>query len=331
MKVSFLGAGAWGLTLGNHLWRKGYDVVLWEHRPSRANKLQQEREDPQRLPGIRFEAGVRITARIEDLFPTDYLVFAVPSHAVRSVARRVAEFQPQKVISVVKGLEVETLKRMSEVLTEVLGTGFQYAVLSGPSIAIEVARELPTTVVVASRDVNFRYEVQQLFHTRHFRIYTSADVVGVELGGALKNVIALAAGVVDGLELGMNAKGALLTRGLAEIMRLGVKLGANPVTFSGLSGMGDLLTTSFSLHSRNRYVGEQLGRGRPLQDILNEMVMVAEGVKTTEAAYQLAVREGVEMPITQAVRRVLRGEITPLEATAELMKRMPKPEHYGVL
>lgn len=330
MRVSFLGCGAWGLALANHLYAKGYDVILWEHQEDRSQRLQTQREDPERLPGIKIEPGVRITSQLEDLFPTDYLVFAVPSHTVREVARKVAPFEPRKVISVVKGLEIQSLKRMSEVITEELGPQIQFAVLSGPTIAIEVARGLPTTAVVASEDINFRYETQILFHSERFRVYTSADVIGVELGGSLKNVIAIAAGAVDGLGLGANTKGALITRGLAEMMRLGVKLGASPVTFSGLSGLGDLVTTCFSKNSRNRYVGEQIGKGRTLDEILSEMVMIAEGVKTSEAAYRLSTREGVEMPITSMVRLVLRGEIDPKEAVKELLSRTPKDEHYGI-
>ena len=330
MKISFLGCGAWGLTLANLLTESGHSVIMWEHRPERAEILKKERRDPHRLPGVEISPEIKITTEIADLFPTNILVFAVPSHTVREVARKVKEFKPQKLLSVVKGLEISTQKRMSEVIKEELGDEIKIAVLSGPNIAIEIARGYPTTTVVASKDLNFRYEVQYTFHTKRFRVYTSDDVVGVELGGSLKNIIAIAAGAVDGLGFGANTKGALITRGLAEIMRLGVKLGASPVTFSGLSGLGDLVTTCFSEYSRNRHIGEELGRGRNIDEILAEMEMVAEGVKTTEAAYRLSTRYGVEMPITAMVRLVLAGKIKPIEAVEELFSRQPKDEYYGI-
>lgn len=330
MKISFLGCGAWGLTLANLLTEFGHTVTMWEHRPVRAEMLKKERLDPHRLPGIQISPKIKITTEIYNLFPTDLLVFAVPSHTVREVARKVKSFKPKKVLSVVKGLEISTQKRMSEVVKEELGNKIKVAVLSGPNIAIEIARGYPTTTVVASEDLDFRYEIQYTFHTKRFRVYTSDDVVGVELGGSLKNIIAIAAGAVDGLGFGANTKGALITRGLAEIMRLGVKLGASPVTFSGLSGLGDLVTTCFSEYSRNRHIGEELGKGRNINEILNEMEMVAEGVKTTEAAYILSTRFGVEMPITTMVRLVLTEKLSPMKAVAELFSRQPKDEYYGI-
>jgi glycerol-3-phosphate dehydrogenase (NAD(P)+) len=327
MKVGILGSGAWGLTLGRHLFLKGNKITIWTRRKERAEELSLKRKDDTRLPGIEIPVGIEITHEIHRALDSDYLVFAVPSHALREVAERIKGKNPKKLISVVKGIEVETGKRMSEILIEVLG-GVKVAVLSGPSIALEVAQGKPTSVVIASIDEDYAREIQELFHSKLFRVYTSRDVIGVELGGALKNIIALAAGVADGLSLGANAKGALLTRGLAEIMRFGVTLGADPLTFSGLSGMGDLITTSFSLHSRNRYVGEELGKGRKLKDILGEMVMVAEGIKTTEAVYKLSKKLGVEMPLTEIVHLLLLGELSPKEALRRLMERTPKPEIY---
>lgn len=326
MKVGVLGSGAWGLTLGRHLFFKGMEVKIWTRSRERRKKLSLERRDDARLPGIDIPSEIEITEEIEQVLDVNYLIFAVPSHALRETAEKIKGKKPP-LVSVVKGIEVETGKRMSEILQEVLGN-VKVAVLSGPSIALEVAKGKPTSVVVASYDEEYAKEIQNLFHSTFFRVYTARDIIGVELGGALKNIIALAAGVVDGLSLGANAKGALLTRGLAEIMRFGVMLGADPLTFSGLSGMGDLITTSFSAHSRNRYVGQELGKGRRLEEILREMVMVAEGVKTTEAIYKLSLKLSVEMPLTETVYLLLLGKLTPKEALNKLLERTPKPEIY---
>ncbi len=283
-----------------------------------------------RLPGVTLPAEIRFTHEMCDaLDGAELMLFAVPSQALRKVARRVANCGkfPDKAVSATKGIEIGTGMRMSQVIQDELGIR-QTAALSGPSIAIEVARGLPSSVVAASAEEDFALEVQAMFHAPRFRVYTSTDIIGVELGGALKNIVAIAAGISDGLGFGANTKGALLTRGLAEIMRLGVHLGAKPVTFAGLSGMGDLITTSFSKHSRNRHVGEELGKGRKLPEILAEMVMVAEGVPTTEAVHRLALKLDVEMPLTHAVLKILRGEWNPTDAIRELTKREPKPEYY---
>ncbi len=328
MKIGILGAGSWGITLGILLHKKGFRVTLYEHRPEKAELLRKVREDRKRLPGIRIPDSIGIVSDIEAVFPCDYVLFAVPSHTVREVAREIAHKKPEKVVSAVKGLEVNTLQRMSQVLRKELGNKTKIAVLSGPSIAIEVAQEQPTSVVVAAEDEKFAEEVQMIFHTKRFRVYRSTDVIGVELGGALKNIIAIGAGVVDGMGFGANAKGALITRGLAEIMRLGVALGADPLTFSGLAGVGDLITTCFSKHSRNRYVGEELGKGRRIDEILRSMNSVAEGVRTTEAAYRLSRKTGVEMPVTWAIRSLLRGKMSSLEILGKLLDRHPKKEIY---
>ena len=228
-------------------------------------------------------------------------------------------------VSLTKGIETETLLRPSEILGEVLG-GSKIAVLSGPSISFEVARNLPTTVVAASRDASFANEVQNIFTTENFRVYTTDDLAGVELGGALKNIIAIAAGIADGLGLGVNTKAALLTRGLVEIIRLGVKAGARKETFFGLSGLGDLTTTCMSKHSRNRKVGEEIGGGKKLKDILTESEMVPEGVTTTRSAYELSKKFAIEMPITEKIYEVLYKNKEPKAAVAELMKRSLKAE-----
>jgi len=328
MKMAILGAGSWGITLGILLHRKDYNVILYEHREEKAEYLERRREDPGRLPGVRIPDEVHITSRLSELFPADFLIFAVPSQTVREVARKVRDFKPSKVISAVKGIELGSLKRMSEVLGEELGEDVRIAALSGPSIAVEVLRGDPTSVVVASEDAEYAKEVQLLFHSGRFRVYRSTDIVGVELGGAFKNIIAIGAGAVDGMGFGVNSKGALITRGLAEIMRLGVKMGADPLTFSGLAGVGDLITTCFSKNSRNRHVGEELGRGRKIDEILAEISSVAEGVKTAEAACILSEKLGVEMPLTQAIRNLIAGEMDRYELLRGLMEREPKEEIY---
>ncbi len=328
MRVGFLGAGSWGITLASLLSRKGVSTVLWEHREERCRKLRDTRRDEARFGDFTFPEDLVFTSRIEETLDVDLLVFAVPSQSVRETAKRIKILAyPKRILSVVKGIEISTLKRISEVIVEELGE-VDVSVLSGPSIAREVLKELPTSVVVAAENLNFAEEVQRLFNTRRFRVYRWFDVKGVELGGALKNVIAIAAGAVDSLKLGANAKGALITRGIAEITRLGLALGADVRTFAGLSGIGDLITTCFSKHSRNRYVGEKLGEGRKIEDILASMIEVAEGVYTTEAAFKLSQKYGVSMPITEAVYRILHGELSPLQALDWLMSRELKLEHY---
>ncbi len=329
-KIAVLGGGSWGLTLANHLISIGHTVTVWVRSAEKAEKLSAERHDPKRLPGITLSDSIKFTHIIDEaVAQSEHMLFVVPSQAVREVASRVRSSgtYPRRVVSATKGIEIGTGMRMSEVIMDVLGD-VTVAALSGPSIALEVARKLPTSVVAASQDEEFARKIQAVFHSPLFRVYTSDDIVGVELGGALKNIIAIAAGISDGLGFGANTKGALLTRGLAEIMRLGIHLGARPVTFAGLSGVGDLITTAFSKHSRNRHVGEELGRGRKLDAILSEMVMVAEGVPTAEAAYRIARKLQIEMPITHAVLKILRDEWTPQEAISQLTQREPKPEYY---
>jgi len=328
MIVGFLGAGSWGITLANLLVKKGVKTVLWEHREERCKKLKETRRDEARFGDFSFPEEMDFTSHMEDVLESDLLVFAVPSQTVRETAKKVKKYTyPRRILSVVKGIEISTLKRISEVITEELGD-VEVSVLSGPSIAREVLRELPTSVVVASENIGFAEEIQKLFNTHRFRVYRWFDVKGVELGGALKNVIAIAAGAVDSLKLGANAKGALITRGIAEITRLGLALGADVRTFAGLSGIGDLITTCFSKHSRNRYVGEKLGEGYKIKEILESMIEVAEGVYTTEAAFKLSRKYEVSMPITEAVYRILHNEFTPMEALDWLMSRELKLEHY---
>ncbi|RKY59630.1 MAG: glycerol-3-phosphate dehydrogenase [Candidatus Latescibacterota bacterium] len=335
MRIAVIGAGGWGTALSVLLAGRGHQIFLWQREKDLAQEARRTRENRVFLPGVRIPEGVEISWKISEVVPeADMWVFAVPSQYVRQVARAVGEVdggEGKLVVSVAKGIEEGSLKRMSEVLLEELPglSSGRLAVLSGPSHAEEVGRGMPTSVVTASASVDTARTVQEAFFSPNFRVYTSDDVVGVELGGALKNVIAIAVGICDGLELGDNAKGALIARGLAEITRLGVAMGARPETFAGLSGAGDLITTCISRHSRNRYVGEQVGRGRSLEEVLDEMVMVAEGVRTAEAARKLALRYGVEMPITEKVHQVLFEGYDPRRALEDLMLRQPKPEVWG--
>lgn len=327
-----IGAGGWGTALSVLLAGRGHEVSLWQREEELAREARRTRENRVFLPGVRIPEEVEISWKMSEVVPeAEMLVFAVPSQYLRRVAREVEGGEGKLVVSVAKGIEEGSLKRMSEVLLEELPglSPGRLAVLSGPSHAEEVGRGMPTSVVTASASAETARTVQEAFFSPNFRVYTSDDVVGVELGGALKNVIAIAVGICDGLGLGDNAKGALMARGLAEITRLGVAMGARPETFAGLSGAGDLITTCISRHSRNRYVGEQVGRGRSLKDVLDEMVMVAEGVRTTEAARKLAFRHKVEMPIAEKVHQVLFEGYDPRRALEDLMLRQPKPEVWG--
>ncbi|RKY76686.1 glycerol-3-phosphate dehydrogenase, partial [candidate division KSB1 bacterium] len=267
MKIGILGAGGWGTALSILLSSNGHKVTLWEFQPNVAHVLATKRVNEPLLPGVRIPDEVEITSELEQVVENaEIIVIAVPSHVVRSLTERMRSFslQDKLVVSVAKGLENETLKRLSEVILENLPQldSAQIVILSGPSHAEEVSRGVPTTVVAASESLESAKKIQRIFTTSTFRVYTNIDVIGVELGGSLKNIIAIAAGISDGVGYGDNTKAALMTRGLVEITRLGVAMGANPMTFAGLSGMGDLIVTCMSRYSRNRYVGEQIGRGR---------------------------------------------------------------------
>ncbi|MBD3367880.1 MAG: NAD(P)H-dependent glycerol-3-phosphate dehydrogenase [Candidatus Eisenbacteria bacterium] len=333
--IAVLGAGSWGTTLGLVLHGNGHEVTFWEFDQDQVERLERDRENAKFLPGVPIPRDIRITGDIGTcLDGCEAAVFAVPSHAVRDVAGRAGEhIEPgTTVVNVAKGIENETLMRMSEVLSEVLDRPGSRAIASlvGPSHAEEVSRGLPTTIVSSALDEGTAVRVRELFMMETLRVYTNTDLVGVELGGSLKNIIAIAAGICDGLGYGDNTKGALLTRGLAELTRLGVALGGRPETFAGLSGMGDLITTCISRHSRNRYVGEAIAGGRALDEILEDMVMVAEGVRTTRSANELADREGIEMPIAFEMGRVLFDGDNPREAIVRLMVREPKSEIRGM-
>lgn len=333
-KIAVLGAGSWGIAISVLLFSNGHQVTLWEFDHHEMSKLKKERENKQKLPGIIIPKEIEIT---DDLTSAtggaEMLALALPSHTVREVAKKLAKlnFADPIIVNLAKGIENDTLCRMSEILREELPSNLsdKIATLSGPSHAEEVAVKIPTTVVVAGFQEEIAKKIQQVFMNQYFRVYTNSDIVGVELGGSLKNVIAIAAGICDGMGLGDNSRGALITRGLAEIIRLGEKLGAKRETFAGLSGLGDLVTTCISKYSRNRFVGEQIAKGKILGQVLKEMTMVAEGIKTTMSAYQLSIRHKVEMPITEQVYKVLFEDKEPKRAIAELMTRDPKSEIWG--
>lgn len=330
--ITIIGAGSWGITLAVHLARKGYKTALWEFQPDVAERLSQERESADFLPGIRIPDDIMISSHLEEIVPdaSELLVFVVPSHVLREVAAKVSPHITTSpvIVSGIKGIEIGTHKRMSEILREELPATVRnrIATLSGPSHAEEVSRDIPTSVVAASDDQRIAENVQEIFFSPRFRVYTNMDMIGVELAGALKNIIAIAAGISDGLGFGDNAMGALLTRGLAEITRLGLAMGAQAHTFSGLAGIGDLITTCMSRHSRNRYVGVEIGKGKSLAQVQEEMVMVAEGVMTTKAGHSLSTTYGVEMPITNEVYAVLFENKNPAQAVEDLMTRTAKAE-----
>jgi glycerol-3-phosphate dehydrogenase (NAD(P)+) len=326
--VAVLGAGSWGTTLAVHACQAGHEVRLWDHDAVNLALMARERENRKFLAGIALPEEVKVQPELETtLGGADFTLFVVPSHALRQVAGRARAAGRHEGVAVcaTKGLELGTLKRMSEVLEEALGGG-EPVVLLGPSHAEEVSRGIPTSIVAASRSEANARAVQVLCSTPRFRVYTNTDVAGCEYGAALKNVIAIAAGVCDGVGFGDNTKGALLTRGLAEISRLGVTLGGRRETFFGLTGMGDLIATAMSRHSRNRHVGERLGRGETLEQVLGGMVMVAEGVNTARAARDLGRAHGAELPITEQVCALMFEGRGPREAMQALMTRDLKSE-----
>jgi len=328
-RVAVIGAGSWGTALAIHLARSGHEVRLWAREPELVVAMREQRENTMFLPGFTLpEALQPCGAYAEALAGARLVLCAVPSHGTRLVLREAAPcIEPDAIlISATKGLELHTLRRISEVITEELGGDRRVVVLSGPSFAAEVARQLPTAVCAASRDLEAAGLVQEEFRARYFRLYATDDVIGVEIGAALKNVIAIAAGVVEGLGIGHNSLAALVTRGLAEISRLASALGARRETLAGLSGLGDLVLTCTGSLSRNRKVGVELGRGRTLQEILGGMTMVAEGVKTTEAALALGARHGVELPIAEQMAEVLSGRKDPRTAVEDLMLRPQRVE-----
>lgn len=328
-RAAVLGAGSWGTALAIHLGSVGHDVALWGRDAGLVAAMAERRANPTYLPDVTFPPPLRVTHSLTDaLDGVRHVIVAVPSHGLRDVIRQAAGSLPSGaiVVSATKGIEPESLMRMSEVLTSEIGESHPVVVLSGPSFAAEVAQRLPTALVAASKDASAVKAVQEEFRGPLFRLYGSDDVVGVEIGGALKNIIAIAAGVVESLGLGHNAMSALITRGLVEISRLSCAMGGHRETQSGLSGLGDLVLTCTGSLSRNRHVGVELGRGRPLDEVLAGMRMVAEGVRTTTAALALGERYGVELPIASQMAEVLAGRKAPRAAVSDLMLRPQRGE-----
>ncbi len=329
MKIAVLGDGGWGTALAILLSNKGFPVALWGAFGGYAGYLDKKRINIRFLPGIKIPKEIKITHKLKEVLDgRDLVILAAPSQHMRGVLRKIKRLGYPKgaiYLSVTKGIEMGTLKRMSEVIHSELGQ-VRFAVLSGPTIAHEVAKGIPTTAVVAAHDKATRKILQDIFMTERFRIYTNDDVIGVELGGSLKNIIAIACGISDGFGFGTNTKAALLSRGLAEISRLGRAMGAKVSTFSGISGLGDLVTTCISPYSRNRFVGEQIGKGKSLAGVKRNMQMVAEGVPTTQSAYRLSLKYKVEMPITREVYGVLYKNKSPEKVVKDLMTRRKKEE-----
>ncbi len=325
-EIAVIGAGSWGTALSLVLADNGYRVRLWGNRLSTIEEINQDHRNSRYLPGLDLPVEIMGYTCLEQAIKgVDTLLVVVPTAAMAEVCSNLAKVltTPVTLIHASKGIEPETLQRVSQIIETTLPEHLRKAVvvLSGPSHAEEVSVRHPTTIVASSADRKAAKQIQDLFVNQYLRVYTNPDVVGVELGGALKNIIALGAGMSDGLGFGDNAKAALITRGLAEIARLGVKLGANPLTFLGLTGVGDLVVTCTSQHSRNWRAGNLLGRGHSLQEVLNRMEMVVEGIPTTRAAYRLSRREGVDMPITEVLYQVLFESKNPQDAAEELMER----------
>lgn len=331
--IAVIGAGSWGTALTISLANAGHDVTLWARRPAAAAFMDQERHNPTYLPQAHIPDTVRITSNLAAAAnDQDIWVFATPSQAVREVAQRLLPYAKPDVIavSVAKGIENQTLLTTTQVLDEVLTKvpRERLAVLYGPSHAEEVVRGSPTAVVAAAYDLAVAEELQETFMTPRFRVYVNPDVIGVEIAGSVKNVLAIAAGMSDGVGFGDNAKAALITRGIAEIKRLGMALGAHGATFAGLAGIGDLVVTCMSKLSRNRHLGEQIGKGKSLEQVEAEMTMVAEGVRTTRSVHDLAKKLNIEMPITEAVYAILFKGKKPEEAVEDLMTRSAKQEDW---
>lgn len=327
-KIAVLGDGGWGTTLSILLAKKGFNTALWSVSAGYAKLLDKKRRNVKFLPEVLIPKNIEISSDLEHIISgAEIVILAIPSEYLRSVLNRLepAIFLKKHVVSAVKGIENTTLMRMSEVARDVLGN-IAISILSGPTIAHEVALNIPTTAVIASHDKKTAELLQEVLMTERFRVYTNDDVAGVELGGSIKNIIAIACGICDGLGFGSNTKAAVLARGLAEMSRLGIAMGANAKTFYGISGLGDLATTCMSPYSRNRGLGEKIGSGKKLKDIVSSTEMVAEGVPTTKSVYELSKKYKVDMPITQEVYSVLYKNKNPIRAVDDLMRRKKKEE-----
>lgn len=330
-KVAVIGAGSWGTALAMVLADNGHEVRLWGHNPKQIEEINSSHTNKKYLPEIILQNSIVGFSSLEEaLDGLEIIILAVPTKAIREVLGNIRKIQrkPLIIVHVSKGIEPDTFMRISEMIEEEMPKELlkSVVVLSGPSHAEEVSLRHPTTVTVSSKQMEVAEQIQDLFINQHFRVYTNPDIIGVEIGGALKNIIALGAGISDGLGYGDNAKAALMTRGLAEIARLGTKMGANPLTFAGLAGIGDLIVTCTSVHSRNWRAGNLLGKGKNLQEVLDNMGMVVEGVRTTKAAWQLAQRYEVNMPITNAIYHVLFNNADPKSAVDSLMGRIKTHE-----
>ncbi|MBQ9986026.1 MAG: NAD(P)H-dependent glycerol-3-phosphate dehydrogenase [Oscillospiraceae bacterium] len=328
MKISIIGSGGWGTALAVLLTKNGHSVTLWSFEEKEYEHLKNERENRAFLPGVLFPDELVCTNDISVAKDAEIVVMAVPSFAVRATAKKLSQYISDEhiVVNVAKGIEKDTSKRLSEIIEEEIPVGCDIVVLSGPSHAEEVGRGVPTAIIATSRSKSAAETVQNVFMNESFRVYITDDVVGVELGAALKNVMALAAGVCDGLGLGDNSKAALMTRGLAETVRLGVALGGKEETFAGLAGLGDLIVTCMSMHSRNRRAGILIGEGVPTDKALEKIGAVVEGYYATQSAMQLAQRKGIEMPITAEMHKVLFEGADPKNALYNLMTRDKKSE-----
>lgn len=329
-KIGIIGAGGWGTALAILLSDNNHDIKLWAYEDFVIDELRSNHTNNTYLHGVRIPEKIYATNKAEDLSDCDLFIVATPTQYIRQLFSQIKfPFGNKPVVNVTKGIERNSLLRISELLEDVIGIeSNSYVILTGPSHAEEVSRHIPTTVVAASKNHNLALFAQKVFTNEFFRVYTSDDVIGCEIGSSLKNVIAIASGIIEGAGLGDNPKAALITRGLAEMSRLGIALGANPLTFSGLSGLGDLIVTCNSKYSRNRFVGEQIGKGKSLEEIKGEMQMVAEGIYTTESSYNLGLKHDVEMPITEQMFNILFKGVKPVTAIKNLMNRKSKKEQW---
>lgn len=332
-KISVIGAGSWGSALALSLYKNNHKVYMWTRDEEQVREIQETKQNSKFLPGIIFPEDLIVSNNLEEVIKdSEIIVFAVPSQAVRSICKQIKPFvkETQILVDVAKGLERETGLRLSEVVKEELPNN-AYVALSGPSHAEEVSKFMPTTLVAACEKIEYAEKVQDAFMSPSLRVYTNPDIIGVELGGALKNIIAFGAGMCDGLGYGDNTKAALMTRGIAEMGRLGVAMGANVNTFTGLSGIGDLIVTCTSMHSRNRRAGILMGQGKTLQETLDEVKMVVEGITATEVAYKVSRKLNISMPITEAIYSVLYEGANANEAVLELMTRAKKHEMEDIV
>ena len=326
--ITVLGAGSWGTALSVVLAQNGHQVMLWSHREEEAKRMQEEREQASKLPGVLLPENITVTGNMEAaLKGNDAVILAVPSTAIRSTAAKLREYVPsgQMIVCVAKGIEDETFLTLTEIIEEEI-PGVRACVLSGPSHAEEVGRQMPTTVVAGAKKKEDALYIQDIFMNSYFRVYTSPDVIGIEMGGALKNVIALAAGITDGLGYGDNSKAALITRGISELTRLGTAFGGKTETFSGLTGVGDLIVTCTSIHSRNHRAGELIGKGYTAKEAMDEVKMVVEGVNSAKAALKLARKKGVNVPIIEKINAVLFEDKKAEDAVKELLMRDRRKE-----